>query len=192
MQESLSWEANSHSDSQGIPRLLWNPKVHYRVHKSQSLISILIQTHSIHNSLPYFPKINFNINFTFTSNSSAWFLPFRFSGLNFVGFAHLSHARYMPHPTQPPFDKAYNLWSSSLCSLLQPPATSSLLGSILLSTLFPNIPNLCPSLSVRDQVSHPYKKTGKIIVLFIHLKVLREEMGRQNILNWMISNIPRI
>jgi hypothetical protein len=38
------------------------------------------------------------------------------------------------------FHEAYNLWSSLLCSLLQPPATSSLLGpTVLLSTLFLNI-----------------------------------------------------
>jgi hypothetical protein len=52
-----------------------------------------------------------------------------------------------------------------LCSLLHFPVTSSLLGpNILLSTLFSNILSPCFSLSVRDQVSHPYK-TGKIIVL---------------------------
>jgi hypothetical protein len=56
--------------------------------------------------------------------------------------------------------------SSSLCSFLQPPVTSSLIGSnILLSTLFSNTLNLCSFLNVRDQVSHPYKTTGKIIVL---------------------------
>jgi hypothetical protein len=62
----------------------------------------------------------------------------------------------------------FKLWSSSLCSFLQPPVTSSLFGpKILLSTLFSNNLSLCSSLNVRDQVSHPYRTTGKIIVLYI-------------------------
>jgi hypothetical protein len=66
------------------------------------------------------------------------------------------------------FGEAYKLWSSSLCSNLQPPATSYLLGpNILLSTLFWNTLNQHPSLNVRDQVSHPYKTTNKIIVSYI-------------------------
>jgi hypothetical protein len=41
---------------------------------------------------------------------------------------------------------------------LHPPVTSSLLvPNILLSTLFSNTLNLCPSLRTTDQVSHPYK-----------------------------------
>jgi hypothetical protein len=52
--------------------------------------------------------------------------------------------------------------------IMQSPITSSLLGpNILLSTLFSNTLNLCSSLNVRDQVSHPYRTTGKIIVLYI-------------------------
>jgi hypothetical protein len=48
----------------------------------------------------------------------------------------------------------YKPCSSSLCSFLQPPVTSSLLGpNILLSTLFSNALNLCSSLNVRDKVS---------------------------------------
>jgi hypothetical protein len=64
------------------------------------------------------------------------------------------------------FGEAYKLWSSSLCSLFQPPATSSLLGqNFLLSTLFSHILSLCSFLSLRDKVSHQYKSTSKIIVL---------------------------
>jgi hypothetical protein len=66
------------------------------------------------------------------------------------------------------FCEAYKLWSSSLCSLLQYPATSSLLGpNILLSALFSNRLNLCSYLRVRDQVSHPYKPIGKVMTLYI-------------------------
>jgi hypothetical protein len=39
--------------------------------------------------------------------------------------------------------------------------------NILLSTLFSDTLNLCSSLSVRDQVLHPHKTTGKIMVLWI-------------------------
>jgi len=64
MEHSLSWETNSHSASQEILRLLWNPKVYYSVHNSLPLDPILIQMHSIHNFPPYFPKIHSNIILT--------------------------------------------------------------------------------------------------------------------------------
>jgi hypothetical protein len=41
MQQSPSWEVNSHSASQEIPHLLWNLKVHHCVHKSLPLDPIL-------------------------------------------------------------------------------------------------------------------------------------------------------
>jgi hypothetical protein len=63
----------------------------------------------------------------------------------------------------------YKLWSSSLCNFLHSPVTLSLrVGpNILLRTLFSNILSLCSSLNMRDQVSHPYRATGRIMVLFI-------------------------
>jgi hypothetical protein len=62
----------------------------------------------------------------------------------------------------------YKSCRSSLCSYLHPPSTSSFFGpNILLSALFSNSHSLCSSLNVRDQVSHPYRTTGKIIVLYI-------------------------
>jgi hypothetical protein len=49
-----------------------------------------------------------------------------------------------------------------------PPITPSLFGpNILLNTLFSNTLSLCSSLAVRDHVSHPYRTTGKIIVVYI-------------------------
>ena len=61
----------------------------------------------------------------------------------------------------------YRSISSSLCSFLHFPVTSSLLGpNILLSTLFSNTLSLRSSLNANDQVSHPYKTTGKIIFLY--------------------------
>jgi hypothetical protein len=67
--------------------------------------------------------------------------------------------------------KDYKLWCSSLCSFLKPSITSPLLDpNILHSTLFLNtLLSLCSSLNVGDQVSHPYKITGKIIVLCIQI-----------------------
>ena len=57
---------------------------------------------------------------------------------------------------------------SSFRNILHSPVTPSPLGpNILLSTLFANNLSLRSSLSVSDQVSHPYNTTGKIIVLYV-------------------------
>ena len=62
----------------------------------------------------------------------------------------------------------YKSFSSSLCYLLHSPITSSLLGpNILLNTMFSNTLSFLSSHNVSNQVSHPYKTTGKIIVLYI-------------------------
>src|SRR5215475_7573946 len=79
--------------------------------------------------------------------------------------AHLIRLDFTTHTI---LGKEYRSFSSSLCSFLHSPVTSSLLGpNTLLNTLFSNTLSLRSSLSVSDQVSHPYKTTGKIIVLYI-------------------------
>jgi hypothetical protein len=65
------------------------------------------------------------------------------------------------------FGQEYRSFSSSLCSFLHYPVTSSLLGpNIFLSTPFSNTLSVSSSLNVRDKVSHQHR-TGKIIVLYI-------------------------
>jgi hypothetical protein len=86
--------------------------------------------------------------------------------------------------------KGYMLWSSSLCSFLQPPANLSLLGpNILLSTPFSNTLSLCFSLNARDKVSHPHRTKDKIIDFYIiSFMILR----RQKVLDWMVASITQI
>ena len=68
------------------------------------------------------------------------------------------------------FGEEYRSQSSSLGSFFHSPVMLSLLGpNIHLSTLFSNTLSLRSSLSVSDQVSHPYKTTGKILVLYISI-----------------------
>jgi hypothetical protein len=62
--------------------------------------------------------------------------------------------------------------------------------NILFSTLFLNTFNLCSSFSVRDEFSHPYKTTGKIVVLHILILVFREETRMKETLSRIVASIP--
>ena len=76
----------------------------------------------------------------------------------------------------------YRSLSFSKCSFLHYPVTSSLLRSnILLSTLFSNTLSLLSSPSVSDQVSHPYKTTGKIIFLYILIIKYLDSCGHKGL-----------
>jgi hypothetical protein len=88
----------------------------------------------------------------------------------------------------------YKLWSSPLCNFLRSLITSTLLGpNILPSTLFSNTLSLWPSLNVKDQVSHPCKTTGRIMVLYIlTFTFLDSRQEDKTTLNRIVASIPWI
>jgi len=77
MVQSPSWEANWFAASQVIPRILWNPKVHYRTHKRPPPVSILGQPNPVHIPTSHLQEIHPNIIHPSTPNSPQWSLSLR-------------------------------------------------------------------------------------------------------------------
>jgi hypothetical protein len=78
MQPSPAPETTSRSATQELPNILWNPKVHYRVHKSPPPVLVLIQVNSVYATPSYY-----SVTHLILSSHPRLYLP---SGLLYSGF----------------------------------------------------------------------------------------------------------
>ena len=172
MEQSPSWEANWLSASQEIPCIVWNLKVHYCIHKCPPPVPTLSHINLVHTS---------------TSWRSILILSFHLClglprGLFPSGFP--TKTLYMPllSPicatcrvnlilldliTRTILGKQYRSLSSSLCSFLHSPVLIPLRPKY--SPQHPILKHPQPTFLPQREwpSSHPYKTTGKIIVLYI-------------------------
>jgi hypothetical protein len=122
MEQSPSWDASDTLSYSKNSTLLWNPKVHYRVHKSPPTVPILSQIIPIRIRQPYF----FNTFLLSTPRSPEWSLPFRLPNQNLYSFLNYPMRATCLVNLIPLdliiliiFGEAYKLCSSSLSSFLQ-------------------------------------------------------------------------
>jgi hypothetical protein len=78
MQQSPFWEANQLSASQEIPRKLWDPKAHNRIHKCQPPVRTPSQLDPVHNPTSHPLKVHLYIILPSMPGSPKWPLFLRF------------------------------------------------------------------------------------------------------------------
>jgi len=146
-EQSPTWEANRFSASQEISRILWNLKVHRRIHNNPPPVPVLSHSNPVRVSSSHFLKVYFNIIFPSTPTSSKWSLSTRSSHLHSVCTSPVPHTCHMPRPSHSPWFDHTNKhlvrnmdYKSSRYLISTPPLPCpSLLGpNMLLSTQWHN------------------------------------------------------
>jgi hypothetical protein len=89
------------------------------------------------------------------------------------------------------FDKGYNLWAPHCAVfsnlLLFHPSCNQIFSAPRSQVLSVCVPPL-----MSETKFHPIKNYRKIIVLYVSGFILRQQMRRQKVLNWMVTGISQI
>jgi hypothetical protein len=98
MEQTPSWESNRFSASQEISQILWNPEVHYRIHKIPPPVPTLTHISAVRGRIPLFKHL-VNITLTSTPRTSMWPLPLVYPHQNPVCASSIPHTCYVPSPS---------------------------------------------------------------------------------------------
>jgi hypothetical protein len=175
MVQSPSWEANWFAASEEIPRILWNPKVHYRTHKRPPTVPILGQPNPVHIPTSHLVEIRPNIIHPSAPRSPQWYPSPRFYPQDPIRPPLLTHTSHMPSPSNSSrfyhrtiLGEEYRSFSSSPCSLLHSPVTTSLPGPNIVSTLYSQTPSASFPLSMSATKFHTHtKQQAKLLYILI-------------------------
>jgi hypothetical protein len=183
MELSPSREAANCAATQEVPSILWNPKVHYRVHMSPLLVPILSQISPLHTIPFYLSKIHFNIIHPPTSWSTLLALSFWLSRQYPICIPLFPHSCDMPCPSHPSWlDNSNYTWAKT--TSYEPPRYA----------VFSKLPPLHLS-SVQIFSSALRSRTPSVYVppLLSEIKFQTHTQSQAKFLyNYMESNITRM